>query len=403
MTASPITFVLFGATGDLAQKKIVPALLGLFKAGIMPQGSRIIAFSRRPWTDDDYRHFIAPSLESVRDISEQDKKIFLSTLYYVQGTFDDKAAYERLKSTINNTQVLFHLAIQPEFYEIVFTQLGQLGVVKQDSKILIEKPFGSNIETALQLEKVLQNYFHEDQMYRIDHYLAKDGLWNIIETRKQDEALESRLNARFVQSVEVRLFEKIDIQGRGEFYETIGALRDVGQNHVLEMLAVSAMDLPETIISMPQARADALKNLKPGKLLMRGQYEGYRHEQDVKPESQTETYFKIETEHHNKRWLGVPFIIEGGKALDEKKAEVVISFKNGNEKVFNIDDGKRLVPRSLSGVGDAYEILIEKALEGDKNYFVSIDEIIASWKFIDEVLKNVSTVPLTFYKKGSAL
>ncbi|MDQ3014973.1 MAG: hypothetical protein M3Q73_03855 [bacterium] len=390
----PLTFVLFGATGDLAQRKIMPALLNLFVSGTLPARSSIIAFSRRTWTDQEYRNFIKPSLEKHQaDLAVL--QTFLQNIQYVKGTFDERDSYARLKEMVGETQAVFHLAIQPEFYETVFNELGIAKLQENNAKIIIEKPFGHNSETAKQLETTLSQHFTEAQIFRIDHYLGKEGLHNIIIERNQNQELENKLSAANVQSIEVRMLEDLDIAGRGEFFETIGALRDIGQNHILEMLAVILMDIIKDE-ELSHARGRVLIDLKSlqaadSPKIRRAQYEGYRKEQDVDPQSETETYFKVETAMQNKRWNGVKIILEGGKAMAEKKSEIKIVFKDDTEKIFDIRDGTR----------DAYEILIEQAILGKHEWFVSIDEVMASWKFIDSVIDQFKKVPLTVYKKGN--
>jgi glucose-6-phosphate 1-dehydrogenase len=400
MSKPQTTFVLFGATGDLAQKKIMPALLSLYKNGSLPDSTAMIAFSRRAWSDDDYRRFIQPSLEKY----ESDALVlstFLNTVTYIQGTFDDSSAYAKLKEKIGDGSVIFHLAIQPEFYETVFHSLGDAHLNIPASKVLIEKPFGQNHSSAQKLEEIVEAYFTEEQIYRIDHYLAKPGLINMLEIRRRDAELESSLSQDQVESLHIRILETIGIEGRGEFYETVGAMRDVGQNHILEMLAAVTMNIPETDAAIPRSRAAILQALQPVQLLqsieltesnpeiIRAQYEEYRNEDDVNPNSQTETYFKVKTEINNERWKGVPIYLEGGKGLNERAADIKVSYKNGNEHIF-----------TMEGKQDAYETLIEKAIVGDKTFFVSIDEVLASWKFVDSVIQNFSKVPLKFYKKG---
>jgi glucose-6-phosphate 1-dehydrogenase len=323
MSKPPLTFILLGATGDLAQKKIIPALVRLFAHKKLPESSRIIAFSRRPWGDDEYRSYITPWLEGITDVSAQQKKHFLDHITYIQGTFDTNEAYERLREKVDTEHVLIYFAVEPRFYEIIFTKLGAVGFGnKSKLKLLIEKPFGSHFTSAQHLETVLRQYFTEEQVYRIDHYLGKQGLIKLVHEKKKNKEFESTLNAKHIQSLAVTLIESLDIQDRGEFYEKVGALRDVGQNHILEMLAVTAMDTPIDEGYIPEARAQVIEALKPVTELTqvkRGQYEGYRSEHDVSPHSEVETYFKVQTEIEHERWRGVPVILQAGKAFKEKK------------------------------------------------------------------------------------
>ncbi len=402
---SSIIFVLFGATGDLAQKKIMPALMALFTTKSIADTSTIIAFSRRPWGNAEYRDFIKPSL-MVKGFTELQVDQFLNHVVYVQGNFDEGKAYDNLKERIqklnstNDRSVIFHLAVQPEFYKPIVSGLHTANIT-QSAKVIVEKPFGQNYKDAEQLELVLEEGLTKDQIYRIDHYLGKQGLIKFIHDRQNDKKLDSKLHGNLISSVSIRIIEHLDIQGRGEFYEPVGAIRDIGQNHALQMLAVIAMDIQEDDSQIPIARAKILSELIPieaesvAKMVVRGQYNGYKTEQDVSPESTTETYFKIEALLNNSRWDKIPFIIEGGKAMNRKITEIVVHFKDGTEKKWDMEYSRTEEKR------DAYEIILEKAIEGDKTYFVSIDEVLASWRFVDSILKHVQKVPLTLYEKGS--
>ncbi|MBA3550970.1 glucose-6-phosphate dehydrogenase (NADP(+)) [Patescibacteria group bacterium] len=410
----PLSFVVFGATGDLSQRKIMPALFSLYSQHKIPENSTFIAFSRRTWTDEEFRSFIKPSLVDKNN-SEQAMNSFLERVVYIEGTFDTQESYERLKRKIvevdalldQPAQKIYHLAVQPEFYERIVQGLGKAELNKSISgesyvpRLIIEKPFGHDINSAQLLEKIISQFFSEDQTYRIDHYLGKAGVEEIFDTRKNDPALELKLNNNNVSSIKVQLHESIDIEGRGEFYDTIGAMRDVGQNHALEMIAIIAMDIPHDLHAMVRRREEILKNLKRidgskiSTQVVRGQYEGYTQEQDVHPQSKTETYFFIEFEIDTERWAGVRFEIEGGKALGKKKSEIILTFKDGSEQIFNLE-GSPLKQE----VRDAYEILVGKSIEGDKTFFVSIDEVLASWRFITPIIEQSKNFPLKIYKKG---
>jgi glucose-6-phosphate 1-dehydrogenase len=405
---NPVTFVLFGATGDLAEKKIMPSLLRLFQKQKLPADSHIVAFSRRPWSDMDYHDFIMPSLEHITD--KETIKKFLNSVAYTQGVFDTEKSYKNLQnklleidSKINKkSEKIFHLAIQPEFYAQAAQGLAKADLLQDPAKLLIEKPFGRDLRSAQELQKTLTSFIQEEQIYRIDHYLGKAGVWNILDERINNKELESRLNNNFAKEISVKLFEKKGIEGRGEFYDTVGVVRDVVENHVLEMLALTTMEIKNNMADteIQKARAHVFENVVSiskagiGNKVVRAQYEGYREERDVPKNSQTETYIKIITGIQNERWGGVPIILEAGKAMKEKVTEVKIVFKDNSEKIFNIDD-----PR-FDGE-DAYEVIIENALAENKKDFVSIDEVIASWKFITPIVENSEKIELKKYKTGS--
>ena len=380
----PITYVLFGATGDLAQKKIMPALCALFVNGMLPEGSQIVAFSRRDWSDDDYRSFITPSL------SKFDQSIvghFLKKIVYAKGTFDEKSAYESLKEKIENEKVFFHLAVQPEFYTTIVMGLGETAV---KGELLIEKPFGHDEVSARALEGHIEHYFKQEDILRIDHYLGKAGLVALLEAR-HDILFESRLNNGEVKRIEVRMTECVDIAKRGEFFDAVGALRDVGQNHMLSMLATLLMDLDDAKKDIQHARAKATKSLLPATNIVRAQYDGYRDTEGVAPDSDTETYFSFDTNSTFPRWSGVPIHFVSGKALDEKKSAISVMFSDDTVHIFDME---------VSRTPDAYETVIVAALSSNNELFQSFEEVLASWQFIDVVRRQMSIVPLVHYQKS---
>jgi glucose-6-phosphate 1-dehydrogenase len=416
---APLSFVLFGATGDLAQKKIMPALFALFQKNRLPRPFRVIAYSRRPWKDEEYRKFIKPSLRQ-HEIRTRELEHFLEHVIYAEGTFDDEKSFNNLKNKLQElddhvfihseqqSEKIYHLAIQPVFYEQVINRLAKAGLAMTDElsepKIMIEKPIGRDLASAQNLEMLMASHFSEKQKFRIDHYLGKEAIQAIMAERRSDTELDYKLNNHYVESIHVRLLEKIDVGDRGEFYDETGAIRDVGQNHLLEMLAMATAEVPRiaTAEQTAHARGMILKALRPidaelGQLVRRGQYDGYRETEGVNPKSMTETYFKIQTEIQTPRWKGVPIILEAGKALANKAADMTIRFKDDSVKLFFAER-----PAFLK-VPDAYELLIEKAIEGDKTLFVSSEEIIASWKFIESAMKYLKKAPLFVYEKGEAL
>jgi glucose-6-phosphate 1-dehydrogenase len=381
----PRIFTLFGSTGDLAIKKIMPGLYKLFIEGRLPKDFMIVAFSRRQWTDHDYRSFIRPSLEKV-DTATLDQ--FLEHVVYSQGHFQEKKAYEHLEKGIEKhdpqflAQTFYYLAVQPEFYDHILKGLSQTGLLKKSTaKILVEKPFGHDEKSAKTLEAEFEKWIKPEQLLRVDHYLAKEGL-----------QLLPKINPEDVQSIVVRVWETIGIEGRGEFYERIGALLDVGQNHAMEMLAAVLKDTHEH--DECQARAQAIRQLKAVGDPVFGQYVGYDDEEDVRPLSHVETYFKINLESTDPKWNGVSIILEGGKAMPEKRSDITVTFKNDIQKVFDIQ-------ASPSG-RDAYEILIEEAILGNKNYFASFEEILASWRVLQPMLKKRAKLEVKLYPKGTA-
>ncbi len=453
---TPTIFIIFGITGDLSGRKLLPSLLNLYVKKRLPPKFAIVGFSRRPFTREEFRQFIRDHMKvKPGEYHEEDIKHFLDHMYYEQGLFDVPASYTNLAVRLQMiddgfhqcSNKLFHLAVAPSFYETILEHLSKSGLTipcigdEGWTKVLVEKPFGHNIETAKKLDKRLGELFKEEQIFRIDHYLAKEALQNIMAFRFTNTLFEPLWNSNHIEAVHVKLLEKSGIEGRGGFYDDIGALKDVGQNHILQMLALIAMEPPETFDapSIRRERAKLLGRLKliPVKnmtdMVVRGQYEGYAHEKGVKRNSKTETYFRLETYIDSKRWKNVPFYLESGKALSESKSEIDIYFKNkeGNENGQNIltfriqpDEGikirffvktpgfgMKVEPKtlkfkysdfpSLQDLPDAYERVLYDAIMGDQTLFTSTDEVLAAWKFITAIISAWDILPLTVYKKGS--
>ena len=376
----PLTYVLFGATGDLAQKKILPALCALDIKGTLAESFSLIAFSRRPWGDREYREFIKPVLEAFDSV---DVEHFLARVRYVQGTFDDAASFATLRDAVTDTDVICHLAIEPKFYTQVVEHLGNTGLA---GKILIEKPFGHDLASALELERTVEKYFSQENIFRVDHYLGKPGL----------DALDARLDGLHAASVSCSIFSTADVSERAEFYDTVGELRDVGQNHLLQMLAAVLADIGGAgVLPSPAARAEVFEHLTPElSTLERGQYAGYAQARGIATGSQTETYFKITAHSSSPRWQGVPLVLEAGKALGEKRTEIIINFTDGSQRLLAVEiPGGRL----------DYEVLVQDAMQGAHERFVSMDEVSAAWKFTDVVRARLPQVPLRLYNKGAVL
>ncbi len=393
----PTTITIFGATGHLATGKLFPALLALYTQNYFSSGLTIIAFSRRPWSDDDFRSFIRPLLADAATYSSGKIEDFLKCIMYVEGQLDEDHGYRALAKKITEidaamkegTQKLYHLAIQPEYFSAVFENLSQIGLAEATTdpipKILIEKPFGFDTSSAEKLQHTLSLCFTEDQTYRIDHYLGKEGL---------EDVMKQNIDSHQIKKITVRILETANVGDRGEFYDETGALRDVGQNHILEMYATLAARLTGALqAGINSARAEAIQNLERAVIVTCAQYKGFTKTKDVAPDSQTETYFKISARSRDERLGGAELIFEAGKSLPEHTADINIEYVNGNARVFDIQ-------KNASG-RDAYETIYEKAILGDKAYFVSSEEVLASWKFITPILEHFEDVPLHLYEKNT--
>lgn len=465
----PTIFVIFGITGDLAARKLLPALLALYVKKLLPPRFAIVGFSRRSFTREEFRELIRSRMNILPgQFNEEDIKHFLDHMSYEQGYFDSPIAYarlaEKLKSIDDNwgqcSNKLFHLSVPPNLYEGILKDLAnsKLTIACDDrsgwTRILIEKPFGNDIVAAKSLDKLLGKLFKEEQIFRIDHYLAKEALQNIVAFRFANPIFEPIWNNKHIDKVHIKLYERFGVEGRGSFYDPIGALKDMGQNHMLQMLALIAMNEPRSLRAedIRRERLAVLKSLvkiAPRKIqdsVARGQYKGYLDEKGVSAHSTTETYFRIATTINQARWKGVPFYLENGKALEESKTEIDIYFKNGKKKLIINKEGKKtLSPEDQNiltfriqpdegikikffvktpGYGFAtepktlkfkysdvsafnaitrndYERLIHDAFIGDQTLFASTGEIMASWEFVTPILENLDKLPLNIYEKGA--
>lgn len=456
----PITFVIFGATGDLAQKKLIPALMDLYSRDLLPESFNIVGYSRKDLSDGDYREFVGNSLKN-KGHSHPEKLIsdFLNKITYKQGDFNIADDYDSLSKYLSDldkkiddcSNKIFHLAVPPSLYENIFKLLSDSGLSSPCTKhederwtrILVEKPFGSDDENAKRLDKMLGKMFKEDQIFRIDHYLAKEAIQNILFFRFANAIFEPIWNREHIDRVELKLYETETVPDRVNFYDGIGALRDVGQNHLLQMLALISMEDPGSITSesIRESRRDVLSKVilssKDGADLVRGQYEGYSDSEGVAKDSKTETYFKTKLEIKNSRWKGVPFYLESGKALDRDNTEIQIVFKDKKSSVCMIDETCQynntltididdqeisicfwtkkpgltfdLEQKKLSfkygqddtRFADAYEKVIYDCIKGDQSLFTSTHESATNWRIISDIMKAWKNLPLIKYKKGS--
>lgn len=458
----PTVFVIFGATGDLMAKKITPALFQLFVNGKLPNMFKIVGFSRRDWKVEQFQNHVKEILEKNKvKFKKEDINRFLTFFSYHRGSFDDIQSYTTLAEYLGYVDgewkvcanKLFYLAVPPQNYESILTHLKTSGLTLPCSptegwtRVIIEKPFGRNATTAERLDSMLGELFREEQIYRIDHYLGKEMTQNLLSFRFNNDLFEDLWNKDNVEKIEIKLLEKIGIEGRGEFYDGIGALRDVGQNHILQLLALTTMDRPE-VLSAEAVRTQRIKildsltplNEERVKLsTFRAQYHDYTHEKGVGIGSITETYFKIKAELSNSRWEGVPIFLEAGKKIEERK-EVVVTFKHKkpclcppgihlkNKIVFSIGPKEGIVidfwakkPGLENGLRkekfnylfrdarksvqyiEEYEKLLLDCIMGNQLLFVSTEEVKAMWKFIDSITTSWSKdkQPLIRYKAGT--
>lgn len=444
--AAPTVLVVFGATGDLMARKIVPSLFHLSREGLLPPLFRVVGFSRRDWSDDDLRaHVKAILAEKYPSADALDE--FLALFTYQRGTFADESAYAELARFTADaarewgtcTNKLFYLAVPPQNYETILGNLASSGLTAACSaeegytRVLVEKPFGHDVSSSKALDDLLASLFREEQIYRIDHYLAKEMLQGILTFRFHNDLLESDWNRETIERIDISLLETLGVENRGAFYDGVGALRDVGQNHLLQMLALVSMEQPAGLDadSIRAARGALLGSLRPlrsdevARRTYRAQYDGYRQITGVDPESETETYFKLETVMTGPRWAGVPVTFESGKRVGTAPLKrIVVTFRHRhpclcgkakthlrNQVIFTLEPNDTIeITFWAKRPGFDYEVekrtfdfalyekterlqyvaeyakLLYDAVLGDQTAFVSTDEVRAMWAFIDPVI-----------------
>ena len=455
----PTAIVIFGGTGDLARTKLLPALYDLFIARALPDTYTILGLSRKPLHDADYQEFVADSIRQSKPLVKiTDIQNFCRRFRYISGSFDETETYEQIKTALTDfdrsinlcTNKLFYLAVPPEYYANIFFHLATSDAMRlcddgvSWSRLLVEKPFGKDLKTAQALERQLCSLFTDEQIYRIDHYLAKDAIENIISLRFANSILTDSWNKERIESIAIKLLETKDVANRGSFYDGIGALRDVGQNHMLQILALLTMPAVDVhdATAVRTARAQTLADLLATRphTIIRGQYSDYRTTTGVHPASETETYFRIELKSEAKAWQGVAITLEAGKALSRATNEAVITFKaidtcycahdtkphtHHNTLTISFSPIQRIAlamwvkkpgltftleERELELIHtrstdtyspEAYERVLYDCIIGDQTRFVSGTEVEVAWQFITPILEQFATLPLHAYEKGS--
>ena len=463
-TAPPCVIVIFGASGDLTTRKLVPALYNLALSGILAENTEILGFGRHALTDDEFRAALRTGLERHSrnlPIRTDVWEALCPLISYMQGSYDDASAYTRLRDRLEELDrtrgtsgnYLFYFSTPPNVFAPIVQNLGQAGLGHRSgdskwSRIIVEKPFGHDLESAKELNELVQGVFEESEVFRIDHYLGKETVQNILAFRFANRLWEPVWSSQHIDHVQITVAEEIGIEGRASYYENAGALRDVVQNHLLQVLALMAMEPPVTLEAeaVRDEKVKVLKALHPfhashlERDAVRGQYSpgtvnnvlvsGYTQEQGVNPQSRTETFVALKVGIDNWRWAGTPFYLRHGKRMPKRASEIVVQFKGVPHLPFSAAGSKALEPDLLvvrlqpdEGIilrfgakqpgpamllrsvdmefkyeasfseasPDAYERLILDCALGERTLFTRSDEVELSWGFVNNLLDRWAT------------
>src|ERR671915_862390 len=427
----PTTLVIFGGTGDLARRKLLPAVYNLAHEGALPERFNLIAISRSDIPHADYRQMARESIvqHSRRQPDEQVLDQLLERVRYVPGTFDDDSIYERLGGELREFDEeagipfnrVFYLSTAPEFFPVVVGKLGRHGLERHEGsevRVVIEKPFGSRLQEALDLNREVLSVLDESQVFRIDHYLGKETVQNMLAFRFANGMFEPIWNRNYIDYVQITAAEDVGIGSRAGYYDSSGALRDLVQNHMLQLLTLLCMEPPVTF-SADDVRDEKVKVLHaveppPPDAVVRARYTpgmaegkeavGYLDEMGVPPDSHTETYAALRLEVDNWRWAGVPIYLRTGKRLARKVTEIAVTLTPVPHLAFEAAGSIGVQPNQLVMAVQPYEGLLMDAMRGDATLFTRDDEVAEQWRIIDPILERwgFDDGALPTYAAGSA-
>lgn len=426
---SALSLIIFGITGNLAQIKLIPALYDMAEKNLLPEKASIVGIARREMSQDEFKNYFHHVLHlenkhHQHEIKEDVFKFLCTKLHYLSGQLEDRALYKKLKEFKGNK--IYYLATYPELYQTIFANLKNQNLNKQKEgwvRLMIEKPIGNDLKSARELNQLLLKYFSEDQIYRLDHYLGKETLQNILTFRFGNGIFEPLMNRDFIDHIQITASEDFGIGDRGGYYDKVGALKDVGQNHQLQMIAFVTMEQPSEFSNqaVTDQRIKILQSLVPDpKKVIFGQYQGYQKEKNVDPKSKTDTFFAFKTEIGNNTFRGMPIYVRVGKKLAKTITEISVVFKTPSNRLFGHVEGgmepnvliyriqpnegiilKILVKKPgheinleptymqfcykhlASSWPDPYEHLIVDTIRGDQTFFNDAQEIEAQWTFTD--------------------
>jgi glucose-6-phosphate 1-dehydrogenase len=463
--ADPCVMVIFGATGDLTKRKLIPALYNLARENLLSRDFAIVGFARSAITTEEFRAQLSKDIRSYATSGSVDSDVwdwFLRRIYYVSGNVDDPQSYARLRSTMADADrehgtkgnYFYYLSVSPSHFGEIVKQLGSVGLVREDEgqwrRVIVEKPFGRDLESARALNAEIKSVLDERQIYRIDHYLGKETVQNLMVFRFGNSIFEPVWNRHYIDHVQITASETVGVERRGGYYETSGALRDMVPNHLFQLVSLTAMEPPNSFdadaVRDEQAKVlNAVQPLTPEEVLkraVRGQYgegvcidervPGYRQEHDVSPESRTDTYAALKLTIDNWRWADVPFYLRTGKRMAKRATEIAIQFRRvpfvlfrdtpverlqSNRIVIRIqpDEGIELhfgakIPGPIMNVGrvdmdftyadhfqstptTGYERLLYDCMSGDATLFQRADMVEAGWSVIQPVLDVWKALP----------
>jgi len=454
-----LTFVIFGATGDLTSRKLIPALYALHRKQKLPAGTRVLGAARTDMTDEAWRNKLSESTPKFVDqaFDERAWSDFASRVHYQRFNIQDVADFQRLASRCAELEGgkdgvrVYYLATSPELYGDAVVRLGEAGLARETAgarRVVIEKPFGIDLPSAKKLNETVHRVFEERQVYRIDHYLGKETVQNLLVLRFANTIFEPVWNRNYIDHVQITVAEDVDVGKRGDYYDGAGVLRDMFQNHLLQLMTITAMEAPVRFEAdaVRDEKVKVLRSVRPlsnddvARHTFRGQYEGYREIVGVADDSQTATFAALRLQVDNWRWQGVPFYLRSGKGLSCRTTQIVVQFRRPPHMLFDANgslDGDRLVVQVQPAEGiqlhfqtkvpdagmrlrqtdlavdfrqefsgplpDAYQRLLLDAASGDASLFARSDEVEFAWSIIDPIhaaWKGGAVPPLHAYEKG---